>query len=109
MDATAILVIFMVALLILALRLSYSMIQRAICQVIKAFRQSNAVKVENAMTLKELGLEPSLFHLVRDYRPFAIQHLAQSEIINITPDGRYFLSERNLAFANRIPCANTQG
>lgn len=103
-SAIAAIILFMILLLLLAFRLSLFLFKRAICELMEIFRQNNAVRIEMAATLEELGLaDRPLFRLLRDYRPYAFQVLTQESIIQITPDGRFYLDEENPK-ANNIKC-----
>ncbi|MDD1750959.1 MAG: hypothetical protein LUO89_13920 [Methanothrix sp.] len=50
------------------------------------------------MTLNDLGLSPwaQFFTIVRDYRPWAIQTLAQAGVIRSAEKGLFYLSENEL-------------
>ena len=74
--------------------------KRAVIQVIKHLRQVQALDVDSAKTVDELGLRPPslgerLFRF-RDYKPGALQGLIQVGIVQMTQDGRVYLSEENL-------------
>ena len=75
-------------------------LRRAIPKVVPIFRRSNAVDIKNAKTLDELGLKlPSMMHTIfgrRDYKRYALQALIRAEIIQVTEDGKFYLSEENL-------------
>ena len=75
-------------------------LRRAISQVIRVFQQHNAIGVKNARTIDELGLRPrTLMEGMlrgRDYKPHALRALITAEIIQMTEDGRLYLSEEKL-------------
>lgn len=75
-------------------------LRRAIPQVIQIFREHNAISVKNAKTIDELGLRPRTFmegmFRGRDYKPYALRALIKAEIIQMTEDGRLYLSEDKL-------------
>ena len=76
-------------------------LRRAIPQVIRIFREHNAVGIKNAKTIDELGLRPrgmmqQMFRR-RDYKQYALTALMRAEIIQITEDGRLYLSEEKLS------------
>ena len=75
-------------------------LRRAISQVIRIFTEFNAIDIKNAKTIDELGLRPrtlmeGMFR-GRDYKPHALRALIKAEIIQMTEDGRLYLSEEKL-------------
>ena len=75
-------------------------LKRAARQVIRIFRESNAVGIGNAKSLDELGLRPrgmmeGMFR-GRDYKQYALTSLMRAEIVNMTEDGNYYLAEDKL-------------
>jgi hypothetical protein len=74
---------------------------RALRQVVRIFRQHNAIDSKTARTVDELGLRPpGVFERMmrrRDYKPHALKILVQAEIVKATGDGRLYLSEDKLA------------
>lgn len=80
---------------------------RAIRQVIKAFREQNALDPVNAKAKSELGLKSSaetkftdgLFKM-RDYKPYIFDSMLQLTIIRETEDEKYYLSEQTLQTSN---------
>ena len=76
-------------------------IRRAIPSVIRTFREHNAVNIKDAKTIDKLGLQtrPMLERMwkTRDYKPRALQLLMSANIIQMTEDGKLYLSEENLA------------
>ena len=77
------------------------MMKRAMRHVLRAFRQNNATDAKTAKTLEELGLKPRSFMegflRGRDYKPYALDMLRKGEIVQITEDGKLYLSEDRLA------------
>ena len=78
-------------------------LKRAIPQVIRIFREHNAIGIKNAKTIDELGLQPrgvlqQMFKR-RDYKQYAVNALMRVEIIQMTEDGRLYLSEERLSGA----------
>ncbi len=75
-------------------------IKRAIPQVIKMFRDHNAIGIKNAKTEEELGFKRrSLLEgmlMPRDYKPHALTALIRMEIIQMTEDGKLYLAEDKL-------------
>ncbi len=74
--------------------------RRAIFRVIEIFHQHNAVGINGAKTLHELGLEPpDFFQRItrpRDYKQYALQILIKRESILQTEDGKVYLAEERL-------------
>ncbi len=99
------LVIVLFLLFGLSLQVSRFMAQRAVGTIIGVFRNHSAVGVDGAQTLEQLGLaKQPFFRILRDYRPYAFQTLAQGSIIPSTQDGRFFLSEEMLALTDGAGC-----
>jgi len=77
------------------------LMRRAARQVVRIFRKSNATDSKTARTVDELGLRPLgvLERMMRrrDYKPQALNALMQAGVIQVTEDGRLYLSEENLA------------
>jgi len=93
---------FVVLFVVLILTIYYTRYRQksALREVVKIMRTKGALDFESAMTEQELGLAPKPF-LVRiagnkDYKPQAMQALIVAEVIQITHDGRIFLSEEKL-------------
>jgi hypothetical protein len=74
--------------------------RRAIFKVIKIFYQHNALGIEGAKTVYELGLErPDFFQRMtrpRDYKQYALQILIKRGIILENEDGRMYMVEERL-------------
>ena len=77
------------------------LVRRAARQVIRIFRDHNAIDSKTARTIDELGLRPPgmLERMMRrrDYKPQALNALIQVGIVKMTEDGRVYLSEDKLA------------
>ena len=101
MSGILILVLLAARFMLLMLVLPQLFIKRAIPSVIRIFRQHNAVGVRGAKTVDELGLNPKSYMerigRLRDYKPRALQLLIRADIIQMTEDGKLYLSEENLA------------
>ncbi len=99
-------ILVLLALLVLSFRLAMSMARRAICTVISTFRLYKANTFETARSMKDLGLNTSLFQFrfFRDYRPWAFQTLVKAQVIRPTFDNLYFLSEDTLHQTPQIQC-----
>lgn len=74
--------------------------KRAIPKVIKMFQDHNAVGIKNAKSEEELGFKQrSIMEGMfkpRDYKPHALNVLIQAEIVQVTEDGKLYLSEEKL-------------
>ncbi len=103
------LIFFMLALLMLSIRISAFMIRRDICNVVSTFRKHGANDESRAVPLESMKLTahtPLLsFRLLRDYKPWAIKTLATAGIIRSPREGDYYLSEAKLSETN-ITCAS---
>ncbi len=77
------------------------MIARAVPKVIKIFRKKDAVGIRNAKAVEELGLQSrGLIERMwrpRDYKPRALQFLIQVNVIQMTEEGKCYLSEEMLS------------
>jgi hypothetical protein len=100
---TILVILGIVLLIVLAFFGASVLARRATKSVIRAFRSHDALTPERAMTLEELGLRSNSifqFKVIRDYKPAAINFLVQNNIVQITDDGKYFLSEDSLVQPN---------
>ncbi len=74
--------------------------RRAIHKVIEIFYQHNALRVNDAKTLEEIGLKkPDFAQRImrgRDYKQYALQILVKRGVVNVTEDGRLYLVEDKL-------------
>ncbi len=74
--------------------------KRAIFKVIEIFYQHNAVGIDGAKTLNELGLKPpDFFQRItrpRDYRQYALQILVKRGFVLEKEDGKEYLAEERL-------------
>jgi hypothetical protein len=77
------------------------LMRRAARQVIKIFRKQNATDGKTARTIDELGLRPpgmlQKLGRRRDYKPQALNVMLQMGIVQVTEEGRLYLSEAKLA------------
>jgi hypothetical protein len=105
-DSTrAIIILVLVILVVLALTFlgSNLMARRAIKTVIKMFQDRQAISPETAMSTEALGFQRrSLLQVraFRDYKPAALQFLMRNIIVQVTDDGRLYLSEAVLSQTN---------
>ncbi len=74
--------------------------RRAISKVIEIFLQQNALGIDGARTLHELGLErPNFIERItkpRDYKQYALQMLMKRGIILESGNGKLYLVEERL-------------
>jgi len=101
MDQNTILIILTVLVLIVVFVLPQIFMRRSVSSVIRVFRQKKAVSPENAMTVDELGLRPkstaqAIFRGTQ-YKTTALLALRNARVIEITDDGKLYLSEENLS------------
>ena len=76
-------------------------VSRATTEVIQVFQEHNATNIKNAKTSDELGFKQrgmldGIFTR-RDYKPYALSGLMRAEIVQVTEDGKLYLSEEKLA------------
>jgi len=99
-SATVVLyILFMVGLLVIWWFLYRFVVRRAINRVIQTFRKRNAVSLNNAKTINELGIKSrdSMLKLgFRDYKPYALKLLKDANIVRETEDGKLYLSEEDI-------------
>ena len=101
MNSVTIIVLLVVFALLAMFAIPQWRLRRAIRQVIRIFREHNAIGVKNARTVDELGLRPRAImermFRGRDYKQYAVSALMRAEIIKKTEDGRLYLLEEKLA------------
>ena len=101
MNETLFLVLLGIAFILVILFVPQLMVKRAIPKVIQAFRQNNAVGEKNAKTLEEVGLKPrgllENMGRLRDYKPRALQFLMSINVIQMTEEGKFYISEEDIA------------
>jgi hypothetical protein len=85
---------------LMALYISGFLMNRAIFKVIEIFYRQDALERNHAKTLEELELQPPSFleriTRFRDYKPYALRFLVEREIIQMTPDRKMYLVEKQL-------------
>jgi len=101
-STRAIIMLVLVMLLLIALAFlgSAFLMRRAIKAVIKMFQAQEAFTPETAKTEDELGFKRRSFiqfKAMRDYKPTALQFLMRNNIVQMTDDGRLFISREALA------------
>ena len=94
------LVLFFIALLVIAGLVSRWRMKRAMRQVILIFREHTATSSRSAKAIDELGLRSQgmmggMFK-GRDYKQYALNMLMKAEIVQVTEDGKMHLSEDKL-------------
>ena len=106
MNNTVLIIIFVVVILMLAIFLPALLVRRAMVVVIKIFRANNAVTETNAKVQGDLGLNPKnlldRFFTLRDYKPQALELLIEARIVQVTNEGKLYLSEQKLTSSNLI-------
>ncbi len=97
----AIIIGMVIVLLAAMIFLPQLMIAMACPKVIKIFRKHGALDSTNAKFVDELGLKPPSFidrmMKLRDYKPKALQLLMHINVVQMTDDGRLYLSEQELS------------
>jgi len=72
----------------------------AALKVIKIFCRYTALSAKNAKNAEELGLNPpGFFERIfrpRDYKPYALRFLKQTNVVHTTRDGRLYMTEEKL-------------
>jgi len=95
-----ILILVLVLMGILLVFVSGLMSRRTIQALFGMFRNADALSPETAKFAEEIGIKgrPGLsFKIGRDFKPQALQLLIRENIVQITEEGRLFLSEQTLA------------
>ena len=94
------LILLGILFLVIMFGLPQMLIRRTIPSVLKIFIEHNATSPQNAKTVDELGLaDQTLTQRLwkpRDYKPRALQLLLSSNIVQMTADGKLYISEENL-------------
>jgi len=100
MQSGIILILVVVILLLAFVVVPQWQLKRAIRQVIQIFREHNALDINNAKTVDELGLTPrSIVGIMmkgHNYKQYALNALTKAEVMQRTEDGRLYLSEERL-------------
>ena len=101
MNEVLIIILLIIVALVSMLVIPQWLIKRAVPQVIRIFREHNAIDIKNAKTIDELRLRPrgmmqQMFRR-RDYKQYALTALMRADIIQMTEDGRLYLSEEKLS------------
>lgn len=77
------------------------LMMNAMKKVLKIMHKHNAISPQTAKFAEELGIKPQsmwdrMFRM-RDYKPQALQLLTQYQIVMLTPEGKYYVNQENLA------------
>ena len=100
MNTVVFILVLVVIFILGAFVLPQFLIRRAIRSVMRIFEQHNAIGVKGAKPIEELGLGPKpllqRMFKARDYKPRALQLLMRSDIVQVTEDGKLYLSEESL-------------
>ena len=100
MENVLAIVLFSILFLVVLLFVPTLMTRRAVIAVIRIFRRSGALNAGSAMPAAELGLAPLSFGQrimrMRDYKPRALDLLVNVEVVQLTEEGKIFLSEEKL-------------
>jgi hypothetical protein len=102
-SAVIIFVLVIVLLIFIAIVVSNLLMKRALRNVIKMFRDKQALSPETAKYQDELGIKPKSFFqfgMWRDYRIYALQILLKNQIVQMTEGRRIYLSEQALSATN---------
>lgn len=80
--------------------------KRAMRQVLRILKYYGATDEDGAKTPAELGLNPPSFFerfmRLRDHKPKTLKLLVNLDIVQITEDGRIYLSEEKLYASNIV-------
>jgi hypothetical protein len=100
-NANALLTVLIIILAVLGLYVVPRIrTKRAIRQVVAIFERNQALDAGSAKTADELKLKPPTFlqglGRMRDFKPYALQMLMNSEVVRETDGGRLYLSQDKL-------------
>jgi hypothetical protein len=88
-------------IIILCIIASRGLMRKSIENMIKLFEDRQAVGIENARSLIDLGFaERSHVIFIRDYKALAFRFLLRKDIIRVTNDGKFYLSKYELFLFN---------
>jgi hypothetical protein len=77
------------------------MIRRNTRKVIAIFRKNNAIDIKNAKTASELGITPRSFleniGRLRDYKPKVLELLIKNNVVNVTEEGKLYITDESVA------------
>ena len=104
MWQTVLLFAGLILLLVIAVYYSRYRMKKTIGEVVLIMRRFHALDEDSAKTQAELGLAPATFLVrvtsLRDYKPYAMQVLMEQKVLQMTDDGRLYLSEETLSSSN---------
>jgi len=108
MSDLGILILLGIVLVVAIIGLPQLLIRRAVPSVIKVFMEHSATSPKSAMTAEELGLaEQKLVDKLwkpRDYKPRALQLLLNANVVQMTAEGKLYISEEKLRTARPRCC-----
>ena len=70
-------------------------IKRAYFSIVKDIKAKKALDSQTAVDLS-YARRPTFRVGLRDYRPIALEHLVQDDIVGVTDDGKYYLKDKNV-------------
>jgi hypothetical protein len=88
-----------ILVIVLAFFVQSLMMKRAMKAVIKALRTHQALTLETAKFAADMGIQKrGIINLkaLRDYKPNVVQYFIGIEVIQVTEDGKIYLSEEKL-------------
>lgn len=100
MESVLLPLLFLLLMIAALILIPKFMIRRAIKQIVFIFRHYGALRLDQAKTRGELGLNPPDFMTrmtsLRDYKPNALQILINQGVVVATEDGKLYLDEEKL-------------
>lgn len=86
---------FLLCLIVLSRRFMAWRIRRAFFMIVEDLNEKGAFDAQSAVDLPYA--RSHLFRVgLRDYRPMAMKQLIQQNIVGVTPEGTYFLINRDI-------------
>lgn len=100
MSDMVLVILVLVIVIVAAFVLPQLFTKQAIPSVIRIFRKHDALGISGSKTADKLGIKPQTMtqrmFKRSDYKPRALQLLISANIIQMTEDGKLYLSEENL-------------
>jgi len=81
--------------LVLTKRFQAWNIKRAYFSIVKDIKAKKALDSQTAVDLS-YARRPTFRVGLRDYRPIALEHLVQDNIVGVTDDGKYYLKDKTV-------------
>ena len=95
--------VILVAIVCISIWFSYVRAKWNVRSLIKSLREHEATNIATAKTAEELNLRLGSsfgkFNLLRDYSSYSLKMLVDEGVVQVTEDGRLFLSEETLALS----------